>query len=243
MASFHLSIKSGKKGTAKEHAKYISRQGSHSKRGDLIATGHGNMPTWAKDNPDAFWKASDEHERKNGASYRELEIALPGELHFEQNQELVRQFAQDMLGSKPFQFAIHAPDAAIDGKEKNMHVHLMFSDRADDGIERTAEQTFRRFNPNHPERGGRRKDSGGRNRMTLRDETVETRRMCAELQNSALAAAGHDARVDHRSLRDQGIDREPERHLGPARVRNMQKEEKEQVVEARQTSTKNKAKK
>lgn len=233
MASFHLSIKSGKKGTAKEHANYIARLGSHNKRGDLIAAGHGNLPTWANNNPEAFWQASDEHERKNGAAYRELEIALPDELQLEENHELVLQFAKEMLGSKPFQYAIHGPDAALNGDTKNTHVHLMFSDRADDGVERTAEQTFRRFNPKNPEAGGRRKDSGGKNRMMLRDEVVETRRLCAELQNAALAAAGHDARVDHRTLQEQGIDREPERHLGPAKVRNLTPEKKEAFLAKR----------
>jgi hypothetical protein len=38
----------------------------------------------------------------------------------------------------------------------------------------------------------------------------------AALQNEHLAAHGIAARVDHRSLADQGIDREPTSHLGPA---------------------------
>lgn len=243
MASFHFSVKCGRKGTAKEHAHYITRQGSHAKRGDLVTIGHGNLPTWAKNNPSNFWAASDKHERKNGSSYRELEIALPGELNQPEQRELVQKIVQEMVGSKPFEFAIHSPVAALDSEVKNTHVHVMISDRADDGIERPAEQTFRRYNSKNPELGGRRKDSGGKSKLALRDDLIETRRLCAELQNSALVAAGHDARVDHRSLKDRGIDREPERHLGPARVRNMQKEEKERVIETRQTATSNKAKK
>ncbi|MBO1111830.1 MobA/MobL family protein [Bordetella petrii] len=238
MASFHFSIKRGKKGTAKEHARYITRQGSHAQRGDLVATSHGNLPKWAAGDPAKFWAASDTHERNNGSAYRELEIALPGELKSSEQTALVNNVVKQMVGSKPFQFAIHGPNAAIDGAIKNTHVHIMLSDRSDDGIERSEEKTFKRYNPKHPERGGRRKDSGGRNKLALRDELIETRRLCAELQNAALAAAGHDARVDHRSLKDQGVEREPERHLGPARVRGMKKEEKEQLVEARQTAPK-----
>lgn len=239
MATFHFSVKSGKKGTAKEHARYITRQGSHAQRGDLVATSHGNLPAWAENDPARFWAASDAHERNNGSAYRELEIALPGELKGAEQHALVNKVVNEMVGSKPFQLAIHGPDAAIDGTTKNTHVHIMLSDRADDGIERSAEQTFKRYNPKHPERGGRRKDSGGKNKLALRDDLIETRRLCAELQNAALAAAGHDARVDHRSLKEQGVDREPERHLGPARVRSMNKEEKEQVVEARQVTPTN----
>ena len=33
--------------------------------------------------------------------------------------------------------------------------------------------------------------------------------------NHALERAGHEARVDHRSLKEQGIDREPQIHIGP----------------------------
>ncbi|NYZ70054.1 MobA/MobL family protein, partial [Endozoicomonas sp. SM1973] len=33
--------------------------------------------------------------------------------------------------------------------------------------------------------------------------------------NQALERAGHQERIDHRSLKDQGIDREPTKHLGP----------------------------
>jgi hypothetical protein len=34
--------------------------------------------------------------------------------------------------------------------------------------------------------------------------------------NNALERAGHDVRIDHRSLKEQGIDREPQIHIGPA---------------------------
>ncbi|HBD39171.1 MAG TPA: plasmid mobilization protein, partial [Cupriavidus sp.] len=47
MASFHHCLKSGKKGTAANHAAYITRQGKHGHREDLVCTGHGNMPAWA----------------------------------------------------------------------------------------------------------------------------------------------------------------------------------------------------
>lgn len=37
----------------------------------------------------------------------------------------------------------------------------------------------------------------------------------AELANQHLAQAGHDVRIDHRTLKEQGIDRVPTVHLGP----------------------------
>lgn len=237
MATFHHCVKSGKKGSAAGHSKYILREGKkYENRDDLIATRYGNMPAWAQDDPSAFWKASDKHERANGAAYREHEIALPAELTREQQIELADQLVSGLAGNKPFQYAVHNPHSSL-GDGENTHLHLMYSDRQDDGIERTPEQTFRRYNPQHPERGGRRKDSGGRNSMQIRDELIATRKKCADLQNAALAKYGHEARVDHRTLKAQGIDRQPEQHLGQARIRTMSREEQEQYVAQRTSET------
>lgn len=71
MASFHHRIKSGKKGTARQHAAYIERHGRYENCGeDLIYTSYGNMPAWAANNPNLFWGMADRHERANGAVYR-----------------------------------------------------------------------------------------------------------------------------------------------------------------------------
>ncbi|CAB3741893.1 Mobilization protein A [Paraburkholderia phenoliruptrix] len=234
MASFHHCVKSGKKGSAAGHGRYIMREGKkYEDREDLIGADYGNMPPWAQNDPCDFWKASDQYERANGAVYREHEIALPSELTREQQIELVEQLVSELAGSKPFQYAIHGPHASL-GNGTNTHLHLMYSDRVDDGIDRSPEQTFRRYNPQHPERGGRKKDSGGKNSIQIRDELIATRKKCADLQNAALAKYGHETRVDHRTLKAQGIDRQPERHLGQARIRTMSPEEREQYVAQRQ---------
>lgn len=67
--------------------------------------------------------------------------------------------------------------------------------------------------------------------MKERLETV--RKTWAQLQNVALEKHGHAARVDHRSYKDQGIEREPERHLGQARIRNMSEDDKARYIDAR----------
>ncbi|MDR6202501.1 MobA/MobL family protein [Paraburkholderia graminis] len=229
MASFHHTIKSGKKGSAANHATYITRQGKYSQRDDLVCAGCGNMPMWAQDNPSAFWRAGDKHERANGAVYREHEIALPDELTRLQQEKLVEDLVESLVGDKPYQFAVHAPKSALEGRP-NTHLHLMFSDRMHDGIERSPQQTFSRYNAQNPEQGGCRKDSGGKNRLALRDEVIEIRRKCAEIQNAALEKHGHATRVDHRTLKQQGIGRPPERHLGPTRISNMSSEDKAQYI-------------
>lgn len=237
MASYHLSIKSGKKGQATEHAAYIARAGKHGKNGkgeDLLALEHGNLPVWANDDPDYFWKMADKYERKNGATYREFEIALPRELTLSQNLELVREFIKEEVGDKPYQVAIHAPTAAL-GDDKQPHSHIIISDKKPDGIVRTPEQHFKRYNSAFPELGGCRKDSGGREPAKLKEEIISRRKLVADIQNRHLEKHGYDARVDYRSNRERGIAKEAEKHLGAAAIKQMTDEDKEQIKDKRKS--------
>ena len=220
MASYHINITAPTKseGSALEHAQYIQREGrfTEEKYGEVAARGQANFPEWAREDPSAFWKASDEFERANGSVYREYELALPRELSREQQIALVQRFAEQELGTtRAYQWAIHTPNAR-DGKEQP-HVHLMFSDRQLDGIERGPEQFFKRYNSKNPERGGSKKASYGANKEEAALTYEGIRERWATVQNQALEHAGVEARVDHRSLAAQGIlDREPELHRGPA---------------------------
>ncbi len=217
MASFHMQINTGDKGEALEHAQYIQREGpfTEERYGEVAARGVANMPAWAREDPAAFWKASDEFERANGNTYREYELALPRELSRDAQIALVERFAEQELGAKrPYQWAIHLSTAS-DGKEQP-HVHLMFSDRQHDGIERGPEQFFKRYNAKNPERGGCRKATYGADKEEAALVYEGIRERWANVQNLALEQAGVEARVDHRSLAAQGIHREPEVHRGPA---------------------------
>lgn len=233
MASFHMEIKSGKRGTAAEHARYVSRKGKHRDRGDLIGIGFGNMPTWAEDCPEQFWRSADKYERLNGAVYRELVIAIPNEFSLTQAESFTERVVEELIGDKPYQYALHAPNASL-GDSTNTHMHVMYSDRMGDGIDRPPEKTFSRYNSKHPEQGGRKKDSGGMNGWQLRDDVIAKRKAVADIENQMLQEAGHVARVDHRSNRDRGIARQPERHLGPARIRGMSDDEKTAYLASRQ---------
>ena len=232
MASYHCSVKVGGKGKARGHAAYIARDGYYAERGgyeDLEATGYGNLPSWAEGEPGRFWSAADQYERANGATYREIEIALPRELNLAQRQELVLDFIRHEIGERhAYQWAIHNPGAALAGGEQP-HAHIMYSERTADGIERAAVQYFKRYNGKHPERGGCRKDSAG-----TEERLLETRQRWAEVQNAHLQQYGHATRVDHRSLAAQGIDRAPEQHLGGRRVRQLAPEQREALLERRE---------
>jgi len=225
MASFHHTRKSGKPGTAAAHSAYTSRSGRHAEREDLVYSEHGNLPAWALDIPRVFWRAADAGERRNGAAYREDEIALPNELTVEQSCVLASTIARELVGSKAYELNVHLSTSQLSGNP-NRHMHLMYCDRLHDGIERPPERYFARYNPKYPEKGGCRKDSGGRNRMEVRDNMIEVRRQIADFENEALERHGFDARVDHRSLKAQGKSQKPERHLGPAKVKAMSAETK-----------------
>jgi hypothetical protein len=235
MASFHCSIKNGKKGTAAIHAAYIAREGKHSKSKDIVAMEYGNMPEWALGNPSQFWRMADKFERVNGAAYREFELALPQELTDEQQRELLDEFISHVIGNKPYQVAIHSPKAAL-GDVNQTHGHIMVSDRIPDGISRPPELHFKRFNSNHPELGGCKKSSGGKAKWLLKEDLKAIRATFADLQNKKLEKYGHEARVDHRSYRDRGIEKDAEKHLGAAAIKKMSEEEKAQIKDKRQSN-------
>ena len=234
MHSLHFEINSGKHGAASYYSTYITRQGRFKDRSDLIDTGYGNMPSWAQENPRLLWKASDIHERKNGSTFRSFTISLPNALSIEQLKELALEEANRIAGSKPFQYALHILCSSLQG-EPNPHVHIMICERLKDGIERSPFEMFRRYNARHPEKGGCKKDSGGRTREELRDQVISQREAAAEAINEALTKYGHDIRVDHRSLKERGIHRAPERYLGPAKIRKMTPEERKSFVEMRRS--------
>lgn len=173
-----------------------------------------------------MWKAADKGERVNGAAYREIVVALPRELTPKQNRQLLEEFVDRVLPGKFHQIAIHCPQASLDAGDQP-HAHIMFSDRIPDGIPRSPEAMFRRYNHLHPELGGFKKDSGGMTPVELRQLAKGRRETWAGAQNEFLERHGHAVRVDPRSYRDRGISSQVEQHLGPAAIRSMSKGDKE----------------
>lgn len=231
MASYHCSVTVGGKGKAGPHAEYIARIGKYSGSArfeDCEYTEHGNMPGWAVENPQYFWAAADEYERANGATYREILVALPRELNPGQRIELVRDFVLQEIGSShAYSLAIHNPTAAIEGGEQP-HAHIMYNERTLDGIERDPNEFFKRYNAKNPEKGGCKKDSAG-----TPERLAATRERWANIQNEHLAKHGHDVKVDHRSYADQGIDRQPEKHLGSKGIRRLKDQDISALLELR----------
>lgn len=222
MALAHLHNKVGKVGHASPHADYIQRVGKYENsiknREEVEAIGYGNMPMWAAHDPSIFWKSSDEFERKNGTSYREIEAALPRELTPKQRKALVEDFIKNELGSThAYTYAIHRPKA-LDGKDQP-HFHLQFSERINDEIDRDPDQYFKRYNSTNIEKGGCKKGYGPRAGETLKaserkEELQALRKRWEDICNKHLALSGLDVRIDMRSYKDRGIDLQSEQHQG-----------------------------
>lgn len=212
MAIGRLSVTVGKNGKASPHAQYIAREGKYAKPSNhaekLEYTGHGNMPKWAEHNPNYFWQMADEHERKNGSTYREHVIALPRELDENQRHELVKDWIKNEIGDKhAYQYAIHNPPA-MDGGEQP-HAHIMFSERLIDDIERDPDQYFKRYNSKNPEKGGAKKANTPKKSADRKAELKAMRDRWEKTCNAHLERAGHYERISMKSLKEQGIDREP----------------------------------
>jgi len=236
MATYHCTVKVGGKGKASPHASYLIREGKYEnlRSGEKLEyVEHGNMPNWAVHQLILFWENADQFERANGATYREIEVALPRELTPVERVELVQDFVKNELGDRhAYTFAIHNPIAALDGGEQP-HAHIMYSERIIDNHERDPERYFKRYNAKEPERGGCQKANVAKTQDERKEALIAQRERWAITTNKHLELAGHEVRVDHRSLKDQGIERSPERHFGGKGVRLMSEKDISDLLEHR----------
>ena len=253
MAVFHLKASFGSRAggqSARAKSDYIEREGRYEKDGEeLEHKEHGNMPEWAEDDPGKYWEAADEHERANGRLYSEVQFALPKELNEDERREAASSFAERLTGGErlPYTLAIHR--GGTNGE--NPHAHLMFSERGNDGIERSGEQWFKRYNAKAPEKGGARKSRAAK----AGDWLEQTRKAWEQTANRALERAGRAERIDGRSLadlRDEAhragdlkrsaeLSREPNVHLGPERYRTIRGGASETVQQAGRVERRNAA--
>ena len=200
------------------HADYINREGTQSDKNDCVFKGS-QLPRWAKGSPQKFFSAATRYEDKGNCRYKEIELSLPNELTLEQNREIVGRFLANHLANHYYAYAIHEKSGELSG-ERHPHVHIMFSERIIDDVERTSERPackyFRRVAK--PLRGeqvasferrcqhGAPKDKKWHSKKYF----FEMREDFARIQNEVLAKNGYSIRVDHRTLNAQCV--EAERH-------------------------------
>ena len=233
MATYHLRIKDDTKSGSKRisakkhvdyilredgkaHADYINREGAQSDRNDCVFKGS-QLPKWAKGSAQKFFSAATRYEDKGNVRYREIELSLPNELSLAQNLEIVGRFIADHLSSHYYAYAVHEKMGELSG-ESHPHVHIMFSERLIDDVEKISERPackyFRRAAK--PLKGeqvasferrrqhGAPKDKKWHNKKYL----YELRADFARIQNDVLKQNGFSIRVDHRSLKAQQMEAE-----------------------------------
>ena len=231
----HLNVKTGSRTTGQSAAAkydYISRDGRYARacQDEVVHIESGSMPAFASSDPRVYWAAADSHERSNGRLFRSLTAALPNSLDLAGRLELARSFAAHVTaGQMPYTLAVHAGLSKEAGVASNPHLHLVFSERVNDGVERAAEQWFRRAAPAgwDPASGGARKSE----RTKPREWLEETRQAWAAEMNLAFGRAGVADRVTAEShaaqlarAREAGDAEEeqrlllnpPSEHIGPA---------------------------
>ena len=215
---YHLSFRSGSRASgacAGAAYDYITREDKFDNpdRDPVVYTESGNMPSWAEEDPRTYWDAADLYERANGRLYVSADFALPRELSAAAQIELACEFASELTDEErlPYTVAVHA-GRDENGHEHNPHAHLLFSERVNDGVDRSREDWFRRASPNRPERGGAPKSRTFHGRTWVE----RARERWAEMTNRKLEQSGLSTRVDHRSYERQGVDRQPGEHYGPA---------------------------
>jgi hypothetical protein len=156
-----------------------------------------DAPEWAKDR-EAFWneveRREDESNRANTAQLaREIRIALPHELTDEQREWLVKDWVREQLVRKGMVADVNIHEPHSDGDDRNYHAHILVTMReiGPDG-----------FGPKVRE-------------WNSKAQLEQWRESWERMANKQLERHGHDARIDRRSLEEQGIEREPTTHRGP----------------------------
>ena len=198
MAEYRFCYKKGKLGYAKNHAAYILREENYaSRKEELVYKESGNMEMFDGTSAVKFWEYADTYERANSVVYREIEVNIPNEFNHEQAKELINNFVKKELGEKYiYTYAIH--ESYNNDGEKNLHCHLMFSERELDGINRELSQFFKRANSKDRNKGGAEKNRKWQDKSRL----LELRKSWEIESNILLEKYGFEARVDCRSLRD-----------------------------------------
>ena len=130
----------------------------------------------------------------------------------EQNQEIVETFIAHHLKNHYYAYGIHEKAGAISG-EKHPHVHIMFSERLIDEVEREKERPAYKYfkraaKPLKGEKEAsleRRREHGAPKDKKWHDKKylIQIREDFAQIQNKILEKYGYSIRVDSRSLEAQ----------------------------------------
>jgi hypothetical protein len=159
----------------------------------------------------ALWNAAELAEnRKDSRTAREWIVALPAELDAGQRRELAVSFGAELARryGVAVDVAIHEPDR--EGDNRNHHAHILTTTRR---VSRGAAGELVMGDKSSIELADKKRRELGLGPAA--DEVKAIRQLWEQTANRALERAGSTERIDARSLKDQGIDREATTHLGP----------------------------
>lgn len=165
-----------------------------------------------------LWNAVEQIEKSSKAQLaREYEVALPVELSREEQIKLVRDFAKEnfVYNGMCVDFSIH------DKEDGNPHAHIMLTTRP---IEQDNSWGVKQRKEYILDKNGQKQYD--KKKQTYKCKTVKTtnwdskeflqrsRESWAEKVNQELEKKSLPQRIDHRSFKEQGIEKIPTQHIG-----------------------------
>ena len=176
-----------------------------------------NAPEWASERS-RLWNEVEKIEKsKNSQLSREINIALPKELSLKEQIKLTREFTQDTFVNK----GMVADIAIHDNKKGNPHAHIMmtvrpFNEQGEWGAKSKKEYILNKDGEKIKLKSGEYKSRKIDTVDWNKKENLEKwREQWAKYANKSLERNGIEERIDHRSLKEQGLQRVPQIHVGP----------------------------
>lgn len=166
---------------------------------EVILPGGGQAPNRAE-----FWNSVEHHhKRKDAQVARELVVAIPCELPPYAQIQLAREMGVTLAQEYGIAVDVCVHEPSRDGDDRNTHAHILMT-----ACRVTGDGTLGRkcelLDPIHCQRNG------------FETPADWVRPVWERLANEALARAGQDARIDHRSHAARGLTEVPGSHHGPA---------------------------
>lgn len=160
-----------------------------------------------------LWNLAETTEtRKNSRTAREFVVNIPHELMKDSPDAgiaLIREFSQHLKNDYgvAVDFAIHAPDQQ--GDNRNYHAHILLTTRKLERLESgrialTGKSDLEQSNTQLKAQGKR----------SNQDELKHIRERWATITNHHLEQSGINARIDHRSHKDRGLEELPTVKMG-----------------------------
>lgn len=241
MASYHFSVKcgnyNGRKTSATNHLNYINRDGkfknidknNNEKQINECIYKENFLPAWAEGSVKNFWSSAEKYERANACVYKELEFNLVNELPLKENLKIINNLLKiEPMNKFYYSLVVHDKQKSAITGIRNLHCHLMFCERENDGIERDAKTFFKRYNTKNPASGGAKKSIMLNDRKIGKQTIKNLRDEYAKIVNKILKENNIEQTISSKSLKEQHeeaikkgellkakiLDREPEKHLG-----------------------------